>query len=168
MANIEGPALADPRTWSFTTGRRRRSWNRNVVTLGLSSGFVEPLESTSIYLVQAGIAKLIALFPDKRCTDVERDEYNRAMKDLAEDIRDFVILHFHATRRDDSPFWDYCRTMEPPDSLARQIALFRAKGRVFRDNFELFSTPSWVAVQIGRASCRKECISTCSYRGGRY
>src|SRR3546814_14355717 len=97
--------------------------------------------------LQAGIAKLIALFPDKRCTDVERDEYNRAMKDLAEDIRDFVILHFHATRRDDSPFWDYCRTMEPPDSLARKIALFREKGRVFRDNFELFSTPSW---EIGR------------------
>ncbi|RIA43705.1 tryptophan halogenase [Hephaestia caeni] len=150
MANLEGPALADPRTLSFTTGRRRLSWNRNVVTLGLSSGFVEPLESTSIHLVQAGIAKLIALFPDKRCTAVERDEYNRAMKDLAEDIRDFVILHFHATRRDDSPFWDYCRTMEPPDSLARKIALFREKGRVFRDNFELFATPSWVAVMFGQ------------------
>src|SRR3546814_5171107 len=98
MANREGPALADPGTLSCTTGRRRLSWNRNVVTLGLSSGFVEPLESTSIHLVQAGIAKLIALFPDKRCTDVERDEYNRAMKDPAEDIRAFVILHFHATR----------------------------------------------------------------------
>ncbi|MCM8730615.1 tryptophan 7-halogenase [Hephaestia sp. MAHUQ-44] len=150
MANLEGPPLADPRTLSFTTGRRRLSWNKNVITLGLSSGFVEPLESTSIHLVQAGIARLIALFPDKRCTDVERNEYNRAMKDLAEDIRDFVILHFHATRRNDSPFWDYCRTMQPPDSLARKIALFREKGRVFRDNFELFATPSWVAVMFGQ------------------
>jgi tryptophan halogenase len=150
VANLEGAPLAEPRTLSFTTGRRRLAWNRNVVTLGLSSGFVEPLESTSIHLVQAGIAKLIALFPDKRCTAIERDEYNRAMKDLTEDIRDFVILHYNATRRNDSPFWDYCRTMEVPDSLARKIALFREKGRVFRDNMELFATPSWVSVMFGQ------------------
>ncbi|HVI99383.1 MAG TPA: tryptophan halogenase family protein [Sphingomonas sp.] len=150
MANLEGPALAEPRALSFTTGRRRLAWAKNVVALGLSGGFVEPLESTSIHLIQAGIAKLIALFPDKRCTDIERDEYNRAMKDLAEDIRDFVILHYHATRRDDSPLWDYCRTMDVPESLARKIALFREKGRVFRDNFELFATPSWVAVMFGQ------------------
>lgn len=150
LDSLEGEPLADPRRLSFTTGRRRQCWNGNVVALGLSSGFIEPLESTSIHFIQSGIAKLIALFPDKRFDPVERDEYNRQMRDLYEDVRDFIVLHYKATRRNDSPFWDRCRTMDVPPSLQRKIELFRAKGRVFRDGLELFATTSWVAVCLGQ------------------
>src|SRR5215218_5427387 len=127
---------------------RRPAWNRNVVSLGLSSGFIEPLESTSIHLIQSGIVKLLALFPDRRFDPVERDEYNRQMQDVYEDARDFIILHYKVTRRDDSPFWNQCRTMTVPDGLARKIELWRAKGRVFREGRELFGTASWAAVML--------------------
>jgi tryptophan halogenase len=150
LGNLEGEALAEPRHLSFTAGRRRLAWNGNVVSLGLSSGFVEPLESTSIQLIQSGIAKLLALFPDKRFDPNERIEYNRQMQELFEDVRDFVILHYKATRRDDSDFWNYCRTMNVPDSLASKLELWRSKGRLFREGRELFTTPSWVAVLLGQ------------------
>lgn len=150
LANLEGKPLAQPRRLSFTPGRRKLAWNRNVVSLGLSSGFIEPLESTSIHLIQSGIVKLLALFPDRRFNPAERDEYNRQMQDVYEDVRDFIILHFKATRRDDSDYWNYCRTMELPDSLAGRLELWRSKGRLFREGHELFGTASWVAVLLGQ------------------
>ena len=150
LGSVEGVPLAEPRRLSFITGRRKRFFNRNVVALGLSGGFLEPLESTSIHLIQTGIAKLLALFPDRRFLRVEADEYDRLMCSAYDGVRDFIILHYHATTRDDSPFWNYVRTMEVPDSLRRKTELFRAKGRFFRYDDELFSLASWVAVMLGQ------------------
>ncbi|HEX8445576.1 MAG TPA: tryptophan halogenase family protein [Sphingomonas sp.] len=150
IAHLDARPTADPRKLSFRAGRRLRLWEGNVVALGLAGGFLEPLESTSIHLIQAGISKLFGLFPDRRFVAVERDEYNRLMGDAYTAIRDFIILHYHATRRDDSPFWRYVRTMPIPDSLAHKIMLFREKGRIFRYDDELFAIPSWVAVMLGQ------------------
>jgi tryptophan halogenase len=150
LSNLEQEPLAEPRHLSFTAGRRRKAWNANVVSLGLASGFIEPLESTSIHLIQVGITKLLALFPDKRFNPSERDEYNRQTQEIVEDIRDFIILHYKATRRNDSEFWNYCRTMDVPDKLGTKLELWRSKGRIFREGAELFATPSWVAVLLGQ------------------
>ena len=156
VSNLEADPLTPPRHLSFTAGRRRLAWNANVVSLGLSSGFIEPLESTAIHLVQSGIGKLLALFPDRRFDPVERDEYNRQMQDVFEDVRDFIILHYKATRRDDSDFWNYCRTMDLPDKLASKFDLWRSKGRIFRDGQELFGAPSWVALLLGQGVAPEE------------
>jgi tryptophan halogenase len=121
-----------------------------VVCLGLSSGFLEPLESTSIHLIQNGIQRLLALFPDHPVSPIERDEYNRGMKDLYEDIRDFIILHYKATQREDTPFWRHVGAMEIPETLQRKIDLWRLHGRVFREGAELFGVTSWVAVMLGQ------------------
>jgi tryptophan halogenase len=150
LANLEAEPIASPRHLAFTAGRRRQAWNANVVSLGLSTGFVEPLESTSIHLIQSSIAKLVALFPDRRFNPAERDEYNRQMQDVFEDVRDFIVLHYKATRRDDSAFWNYCREMDVPDTLAGKLELWRSKGRLFREGRELFGTASWVAVLLGQ------------------
>ena len=150
LANLEGEPLDEPRQVRFTTGRRKLSWNRNVIAMGLSSGFIEPLESTSIHLIQTAIAWLMALFPDRRFLDAERDEFNRIMKDKYEDVRNFIILHYNATERDDSAFWDYCRTMEVPEGLTHTVDLWRAKGRTFREGHDLFGITSWVAVLLGQ------------------
>ncbi|RIA37697.1 tryptophan halogenase [Hephaestia caeni] len=148
---VEGKPIASPRVLRFRAGRRRLGWVKNVVAIGLSSGFLEPLESTSLYLAQAAITQLIELFPeDGRSTDADRDEFNRVI-DLEHDrIRDFLILHYHATTRDDSDFWNHVRTMRVPYSLHEKIAMFRASGRVARYTKGLFLEPSWVAVYLGQ------------------
>ncbi|WP_281281642.1 tryptophan halogenase family protein [Qipengyuania marisflavi] len=150
LRNVEGEALAEPRLLRFATGMRRKAWNHNVVALGLSSGFLEPLESTSIHLIQNGIARLFALFPDWPIDPRDRDDYNRGMRELYEDVRDFVILHYKATERDDTEFWRYVRNMEVPETLAKRIDQWQRRGRVFRENAELFTMPSWVAVMLGQ------------------
>ncbi|MDJ0643152.1 MAG: tryptophan 7-halogenase [Erythrobacter sp.] len=150
LDELEGNPLSEPRQLRFVTGKRRRLWDRNVVAIGLSGGFLEPLESTSIYLIQEGISKLLELFPDTHDCAVERAEYNRWMDLQFERIRDFLILHYHATERDDSPFWNHMRTMTPPDSLRERMELFRAHGHVSAYEHGLFLVPSWIAVLIGQ------------------
>jgi tryptophan halogenase len=149
-AMLEGAPAADPRRLRFTAGRRDSLWVKNCVAIGLSAGFLEPLESTSIHLIQSGIARLLALFPDRSFAQHEIDEYNRTLRLEYEQVRDFVILHYHATRRDDTPFWQYCRTMPVPDSLAEKLELWRGKARVFRRQDDLFTEDSWVAVLLGQ------------------
>jgi tryptophan halogenase len=150
LADLDGPALGSPRKIRFRTGCRTRFWDKNCIAIGLSGGFLEPLESTSLYLIQEGISKFISLFPSKNMPTAIRDEYNRQLTQKFEQVRDFIILHYKATERDDSEFWNYCRTMSVPDSLTRKIELFREAGRVFRYEDELFSKPSWVAVLLGQ------------------
>jgi len=150
LANLDGEAIGSPRQIRFTAGHRRESWVSNCIAIGLSAGFLEPLESTSIYLIQEGISRFISLYPDASLPEVIRSEYNRHMRVEFEQVRDFIILHYKATERDDSPFWNYCRHMSIPDSLTQKIALFREAGRVFRYEEELFSKPSWIAVFLGQ------------------
>lgn len=150
LGNVEGQPLAEPRQLAFTTGRRRIFWSKNCVALGLAAGFLEPLESTAIHLTQAGISKLLALFPDRHFNPVEIDEYNRQMAAMFEQVRDFIVLHYKATERDDSELWKYCRNMTVPESLQYKLDLFRVRGRCFRYEDELFSVTSWVAVLLGQ------------------
>jgi tryptophan 7-halogenase len=150
LANLDGAPLADPRIIKFTTGQRNSYWKKNCVAIGLSSGFMEPLESTSIWMIQSGISRLMAMFPDKSFAPVDIDRYNRILKTETEEIRNFLVLHYKATTRDDSPFWDYCRNMEVPDKLAEKLSVFNNSGRAFRENEELFNDTSWFAVMTGQ------------------
>ena len=150
LANLDGKPLADPNQLAFKAGHRAQMWDRNVVALGLAAGFLEPLESTSIHLVQSGIARLLALFPDTGFGAVERDRFNHETTREYRDIRDFLVLHYRASERDDSEFWRYCRNLRPPDGLAEKLELFRSSGRIIRENNELFTEDSWLSVMLGQ------------------
>ncbi len=150
MAGLDSKPIGSPRKIRFKTGCRETLWNKNCIAIGLSAGFLEPLESTSLYLIQMGISRFISLFPTASVSDVVRNEYNLQMMKEFNQVRDFIILHYVATERDDSPFWNYCRTMSIPESLKRKIDLFQEAGRIFRYDDELFSKPSWIAVCLGQ------------------
>lgn len=150
LENLEGPRIIEPRTIRFKTGRREQFWVKNCVAIGLSSGFLEPLESTSIHLIQSAAVKLANLFPDAGFDPAYVAEYNRQVITEFEGIRDFIILHYHANQRPDSPFWAACRDMAVPESLSRRIDLFRRTGRLFREQNELFHEVGWMQVLIGQ------------------
>ena len=151
LSTVEGDTCSMPNRLRFTTGARRKQWYRNCVAVGLSSGFMEPLESTSIHLIQRAILRLIRMLPwgsDISARDIA--EFNDQQMTEMDQIRDFLILHYKVTNRRDSPFWRQCADMEIPDSLAQKIELFRETGRVFRKNEELFAENSWVQVMLGQ------------------
>lgn len=150
LSNLDGAPLAEPRMIRFTPGRRLKFWDRNCVAVGLASGFLEPLESTSIHLIQTAITRVIQFFPHVGFDAADIAEYNAQTHYEYERIRDFLILHYHATERSDSPFWNHCRTMEVPASLQHRMALFRSNGRVLREGHELFAEASWFQVMWGQ------------------
>jgi tryptophan halogenase len=151
LANLDGAPSADPRPVRFQPGRRIKAWEKNVVAIGLSSGFLEPLESTSIHFIQTGAQRLLALFPASGFSAPDIDEYNRQARYEYEDVRDFLIAHYKVTRRTGDPFWDHVRTMDVPDSLTARLDLFASSGRFFkRGAAELFAEESWVQVLIGQ------------------
>jgi tryptophan halogenase len=150
LDNIDGEPMAEPNQLRFTAGHRAKAWEKNVVGFGLAAGFLEPLESTAIHLVQSGIARLMTLFPTAEFSQIEIDQFNRENEQDYLDIRDFLLLHYIATERDDSDFWNTCRNMKPPEALARKLAMFRSSGRIIREHNELFTEDSWLAVMVGQ------------------
>lgn len=150
LSAIPDQPLIEPKSIHFTTGQRNRYWNKNCIALGLSSGFIEPLESTSIHFIQNGIMWLLLMFPDQSLSKASIDEYNRKLRAESERIRDFIVLHYMANERLGDPFWDQCRHMTVPDSLSERIALFRDTGGVFKPQDDVFSENSWVQVMMGQ------------------
>ncbi len=150
LNNIDGETLNDPRVIKFTTGTRRKHWNKNCVAMGLSSGFIEPLESTSIHLIQRSITRLVQLFPNNGIVDADVEEFNHQMLTEIDNVRDFIVLHYVVTNRRDTAFWRHCANMEIPDSLKHRIELFKKTGRVFKVPTELFGENSWVQVMLGQ------------------
>ncbi|MGK0374007.1 MAG: tryptophan halogenase [Arenicella sp.] len=148
--NVEGERINEPRVIKFKTGMRRKHWNKNVIAMGLSSGFIEPLESTSIHLVQRSITRLMQMFPYDGIREPDINEFNSQMEFEILNIRDFIVLHYHVTKRADTPFWRFCRSMEIPDSLKHRIELFKQTGRVFQVPTELFGENSWTQVMLGQ------------------
>ncbi len=150
QSGLDGAPISDPRFLRFKTGIRKKPWNKNVVSFGLAGGFLEPLESTSIHLIQTAIARLMTNFPDKYFNERDIDYYNQRTLAEFEQVRDFLILHYCATQRDDSPFWNYVRTMELPESLQQRIDIYMENGRLYRHDNELFGETSWFAVFEGQ------------------
>jgi len=150
LDNLDGEPLADPKQLYFKTGHRKKLWNKNVVAIGLAGGFMEPLESTSIHLICTGITKLMATFSLDGVSPIQENLYNKLARKEHSRIRDFLILHYNATQRDDSEFWNYCRNMDIPDTLQEKLDLFKWNGQFFREEDELFIATSWVAVMMGQ------------------
>jgi tryptophan 7-halogenase len=150
MSNLDGKALADPRPIKFLTGKRKKTWHKNVLALGLASGFMEPLESTSIHLVQSGLSRFLQLYPTAGFEQSEIDQYNNETMDEWLLIRDFLVLHYHLNQRTDSAFWRECREMKVPETLTHKMELFAANARVHHDKRDLFSNPSWIQVMLGQ------------------
>ena len=150
LNNLDGKPLGEPKVIPFRTGRRRKQWHKNVVSIGLSSGFLEPLESTSIHLIQTAAIRLIKLFPHQGIQDIEVNEFNSQAKIEIERIRDFIILHYKVNERDDSKFWQECQRMDIPETLQHKIDLFKATGKLFREQDDLFTEIAWQQVLIGQ------------------
>ncbi|NOR19097.1 MAG: tryptophan halogenase [Xanthomonadales bacterium] len=150
LNNLDSPTIGEPKIIPFKPGRARKQWSKNVVAVGLSSGFLEPLESTSIFLIQSAVVRLIHLFPHAGVTDALIEEYNRQSQTEYELVRDFIILHYYLNEREDSQFWRDARNMEVPDRLTQKIELFRANGGLFQDQLDIFLEPSWLQVMLGQ------------------
>ena len=150
MRNLDGAALAEPRHLRFQTGRRKQFWKHNCVAIGLSSGFLEPLESTSIHMIQTAISRVVNFFPHAGFDSPDIAEYNRQTQAEYENIRDFLVLHYKLTARDDSAFWNYCRSMPIPEGLQHKMELFHSNGRIYPKKDELFAETSWLQVMVGQ------------------
>ena len=150
LENMDGEPLSDPRTLRWTNGHREKIWHKNCVAIGLSAGFLEPLESTGIYLIQSGVIRLLSLFPDTSFNQVEIDEFNTLAALDIEQVRDFIITHYVVNQREGQPFWDHMRSMDIPETLQRKLDLFKRGGRFFRNEGELFTQTSWVAIMLGQ------------------
>ncbi len=150
LANLDGEAIGSPRALRFTSGMRARLWQRNCVAVGLASGFVEPLESTAIHLIQSTIGRLLSLFPDRHCEVALQEEFNRQARFEFESVRDFLLLHYQSTERRDSPFWRHCAELPATPRLQEKIDIFRASGQIFRVHEELFTEGSWLQVMLGQ------------------
>jgi tryptophan halogenase len=156
LNNVEGEVLTKPRIIKFTTGQRQQHWNKNCVALGLAAGFLEPLESTSIHLIQRGIIRLLQMFPTQGINQSDADEFNAQMKEEFLFVRDFIVLHYHVTERDDTPFWRQCRDMKIPETLQHRIDLFKDSGRIFQKDNDIFTENSWSQVMLGQGLMPEE------------
>ncbi len=149
-ADLDGVPISEPNFLRFKTGIRKKTWHKNVIALGLAAGFLEPLESTSIHLIQTAIARLMASFPDKNFAQSNIDYFNSRTRLEYEQVRDFLILHYHATNREDTPFWKYCKYMSIPETLKARIELYRDNARLYRHDNEIFGETSWFSVMHGQ------------------